>query len=352
MRRLLVAAALAAVACDAAAALCTETLAPALQRKLPRDRYPAAHSVAWLDDDNVIIGSRGGIVQYSISKDVAKTLVMNLDVPNGLPAAERLRTDGKTLVAFGTDRSDIAYDLAKQKIVHARRTAAMLVSDMAVRGDEVVVLGFPMKHQGDVGPLWIGKVGAPWDDLKLLRAADPKSVDVLQFAMAPYGGAVLFLSDNTIAAISPAEAGVMRYKPDGTPLPKLGTDLVELLMPKMPDVILRYGQDVMGRYTEIVNKQPLADDLVNTPQGIAIVVRRWDAGKVWWEAWFPNAKSLARRIRLGVEDKRVAGGVLRCDNRGARLACLFGAQTEFNKPDQPYLLVFNWKDVKRDPSCH
>ena len=351
MRSLLVAAALVAAAYSAAAA-CTETLAPALQRKLSADRFVAAHSVAWLDDDNVIIGSRGGILQYSIGKDAAKTLVMNLPIPNGLPAAEKVHTDGKTVVAFATDRSDIAYDLAAQKLVHTRRTAAMLVSDMAVRGDEVIVLGFPMKRMGDVGPLWIGKIGAQWDDFKLLHAADPKATEILPFAIAPYGGAVLFLPDHTVAAITPAEAGVLRYKTDGTPLPRLGADLTELMMPRMPDIILQYGNDVMARYQQIVNKQPVADDLVNTAQGLAIVVRRWAGGKVWWELWFPDAKTAARRVRLGIEDKRVSGGMLRCDARGTRLACLFGAQTEYLKPDQPYLVLFDLKNAKRDPSCH
>lgn len=345
MRRVILAAALAAAAVHARAA-CVEKLAPSMQRKLPQDRFLSAHSTAWLDDDTLLIGSRNGIFRYAISKDTSKTLVTNASIPNGLPAAEKVHTDGKTLVAFATDRSDIAFDLKKENLVHTRRTAAMLVSDLAVRGDSLAVLGFPMRPEGDAGPLWIGKVGADWDDFKPLQKANADVNDIARFAIAPYGGAVLYLNDGTIAAISPSQPGILRYKANGSPLPRLGSELHELVIPKLPDVVMRYGTDVAARYTAVINQQAVADDLINTSEGLAIVVRRWENGTVWWELWFPDAKKTKRRIRLGLEDKRTAGGYLRCDGRGARIACMFGAQTEYLKPDQPYLVLFNLKEAE------
>jgi hypothetical protein len=152
--------------------------------------------------------------------------------------------------------------------------------------------------------------------------------------------------------ITAAEAGVHRFAPDGTALPTLGSALTELVPPRLNEIRRLFGADVEGRYHEVLNRQPIADDLIETSAGLAIVVRRAAGGKLWWELWFPDASGGARRrIRLELEEKRTIGGHLRCAGRGRRLACLFGRMTELFNPDRASIVLFDLDRVNRRGRC-
>ncbi|HUP62146.1 MAG TPA: hypothetical protein VNA69_17195 [Thermoanaerobaculia bacterium] len=346
------AALIAALVVSAATAECVERATPLFIRELsPADGFAYTNDVAWLPNGHLLIGARDGVTEYSPSGGTSERVISGGAVPAGLPMVQGLDTDGATVVAFNMDYGDIAFDLAGKRVLRARRHPAFQIFDLAVRGRTVVVLGRPLllKNAG-YGVLWIGEAGAPWESFRVVRTVDGAAADLVRKTLPPYGGGVQFASDGTIAIITPAEAGVLRYKADGTPLAALGRHLDELVVRRLPEVVKRYGADLTGRYQEILNHQPLADDLIETSDGLAIVVRQWADGEAWWELWFPDANAARRRVRLA-SDRRPIGGHMRCDGFGRMVACLFDRFVAADKPSRPHLAMYDLAAVKRDASC-
>jgi hypothetical protein len=332
---------------------CVETVLPRVHRELPAAKgFAFATDLAWLPNGRLLIGARDGVFDYSLADGAARRIVSGASVPAGLPMVDRIETDGATIVASSLDYSDIVFDLAKRKVVRGRRAPEMLIFDTAVRGKTQVVLAVPVLLRGvDIGSVWVGEAGQPWKTFRLLHAADARLTEAVRRTPPPYGGGMVLSADRTIAMITPVEPGVLRYRLDGAPLPSLGTELRELVIPALTEMVSRYNVDLAGRYREVLNKQPLADDLIETADGLAIVVRRWAADRVWWELWFPDAHGTRRRVRLGVEDVRAAGGHMRCDARGAQVACIYGRFVAADKPNRPHVAVFDLTRTKRGPEC-
>jgi hypothetical protein len=301
-----------------------ETLEPALVRELPAATFRDPDGVAWLSDGSLAIGSWSGVHEYELASNTFRPLVAPRELPHGLPQVEDLATDGRTLVAFNNDYSDLAFDLARSRIAAVHRGVEFQVLDLAVRGDTLVLLGFPAVSKAvKTGALWIGRIGAKRDTFRLLHQVDDEKLDSLRSCITPFGGATVVQQDGTIAMITAAEPGVHRFRPDGTPLPPLGHGLSELAVPRIHEFRSKYAPDVAGLYRELLNPQPMADDLIETSDGLAIVVRRWTKEQLWWELWFPGPGGGTRkRIRLAMEDQRGVGGHVRCAGRGNRVACL------------------------------
>ena len=329
---------------------CTETLGPTFLRELSLSTLRRAQSVAWIDDGRVAIGTDNGVFEYGLAKGALRQVTTRATLPD----IEDIATDGRTLVAFNQDYSDVAIDLATGKVLASRmRTPGLQMLDIAVRDRSMFVLGFPVPFKRkENGIVWRGGIGGNWETFRKLHGLGDDATMIAQSAFAPLGGAMVVQKDGTIAAITPAEAGVTRIRLDGTKLPPLGVRLSELTVPRLHEVRRIFARDVNGRYAQILNKQPIADDLVETSDGLAIVVRRANAGKLGWELWFPEAAGGAtRRVQLGIEDQRVAGGHLRCHGRGTRVACMFGKVTKLFQADRPHLVVFDLARVQRRGPC-
>lgn len=349
--RTTVAAVIAVAAVPAAAGGCVETLHAVSVHELPAAVGP--RGLAWLRDGVVAIGADSGIYEYGLADRSLEPLVARRAVPDGLPHVWDVATDGRSLVAFNLDYSELAYDLAGARIVTARRFPAMQILDMAVRGDTMVVLGYPAVLEREKnGALWSGKLGAKWESFRLLHKVDDDDTAKLRSCFPPFGGAVTIQRDGTVAMITAAEPGVRRFRTDGTPLPTLGGGLVDLVPANIAAVRTSYFGDLTSRYVDVLNRQPMADDLIETPAGLAIVVRRAAEGSVSWELWFPGeGGGLRRRIQLAASDKRAVGGHLRCHARGPQLACLFGKATGPDSADKPYLMLFDLNRVVRTGKC-
>lgn len=331
---------------------CVEALAPTSSRALPLPAFAITQTVAWNGDGKLLIGLKDGIVTYDPVTGSSAPLVPGDPIPNGLSYVVGLDSDGKNVFAFNLDYSDLLANAKSGQIAVARRHAALQIASVAIRGDKVAVLGFPVLLKGtDFAQLWIGDPGAPWETFLPLHPVDPKVTSLVRFAIAPYGGAVTFANDDTVAMISPAEPGIFRYRTDGTPLPTLGRGLRELVVPRIPEATKGFAQDPEGRYREVLNKQPTIDGLVATPDGLAIVVRRWSEGAVGWELWFPDADGVRRRIRLELSDRNVVGGHLHCSARGAQLACVFSRYMAPPQLRKPELAIFDLKRAKRLQGC-
>lgn len=333
-----------------AAAECRHIVPPISVRELPADRYTAARSIAWRDAHRVLIGTRGhGIVEYDLDAGATTSIVPAGDIPGGIPDVEKLDTDGTTIVAFNRDRTDVAFNINKAKLVHTRREAVMRVMDIAVRDGKVAVLGYSFKPtRGGSGPVWIGNVGDSWDEFELLYDAGPKYDEYFRYSMPPHAGAIRFIDKDIVAFTLASEPGVFRYRIDGSALPRVGRDFTELVSPDLPLAIQKYSTDVNGRYQDLVNKNNNIDDLVILGNDPAVIVRQWAKGKVHWQLWLTSERAPVRKLTLGIEDARVAGGHLRCDALSSKLVCLFGKQTQPGQPDKPHVALFDVsKTVKR-----
>ncbi|HKO56594.1 MAG TPA: hypothetical protein VJ276_12005, partial [Thermoanaerobaculia bacterium] len=348
LTRLLLAAILAA---GTAAAQPCETLEPSLVKQLAMPTFARIGGVAWRNGGKLLIGSESGVNEYDLVSGDVRRVVSASAVPYGLPDVMNLATDGQRLFAFNLDYSDLAFDLDGAKILRARRHAALQIADVAVRGNIVAVLGRPVLLKADFGSLWVGPIGAPWQEFRGIHPLGGEAADIYKGAFAPYGGAVVIRKDGTIAIATPAEPGVLRFAADGTQLPTIGRGLTELMVPRLPEILRRYASDVEGRYSQIINRQPTIDDLLDTSDGLAIVVRRVVADRVTWELWFPDDEGKRRVVRLGVSDD-VTGGHLHCDARGSKIACTFGKSTGAAKPQLPQLALFDLKQARACPAAH
>lgn len=332
---------------------CSETLDPALLHELPLKTLRRVRGVAWINGGTLAIAARNGVFRYNLADQELQRIISAEDVPDGLPNAENVAVDGDTLVAYNMEYSDLAFDLARQKITAARRVPAMQVLAMDVHDGNLVVLGYPAILPRDrEGALWIGGVGKRWETFRAIHSISDREGSIFRSGMPWFGGAVRVLSDGTIAMITPAQPGVRRYRLDGTQLPPLGAKVTELVVPRLTEVRGALSQDLAAQYEQIFNRQPIADDLLDTGDGPAIVVRRAAQSGVWWELWFPSADGgVSRKVRLGLDDPSRFAGHLRCDGRGRRIACLFGKTTSLRTPEVPYVALFDLDRVTRRGSC-
>lgn len=314
---------IAAVLSHQGVADCRSPVQPISVRELPQ--YAAARSVAWRDDRRVLIGTRSsGIVEYDLSTNRGRTLPGTQSIDD----IENLDTDGKTVVAFNRDHTDVVYDLTTETIVHKRRKAVMRVMDAAVRDGQVAILGFSFDKNSPGGPLWIGKAGADWREYKLLYDKSKKADAFFRTAVSPYAGAVKFVDAKTVAIITPFARGVRLW--DGTKLSTLGGDMTALetnLTPMIQD------NDLAKRYREL-NKVHLADDLVVLPEGPALIVRNGVKGNVRWSLWLPAANAPTPKWPLAIESNKADGVHMRCDARARKLVCIISG-------DPPRLTLFD-----------
>jgi hypothetical protein len=332
---------------------CPDTLRPSLQRDLDIRALRYAKAVAWLNGGHLAIGHRNGIVDYELASGTSRKLVDGSDIPKGLPRVEAVSADRERLVAFNLDYSDVVADVRSGKLLLTRRYPWLQIYDLALRNGRLAVLGKPVVLKtSDQVILRVGEPGARWESFRSFHVPDLEGRQILRRAFGSHGGAVALCGDGSAAMITPGEAGVFRYAADGSSMPTLRPELRELVIRNLSDVVDRYGSDLQGGYDGIFNRQATVDDLIDTPEGLAIVVRQWSAGVTYWELWFPDAKGTRRRVRLGIEDRSPFGNRLQCDTRKEKLACVF---ERFVKPGEGLpsrLVLFDLSQAKPDPACH
>jgi hypothetical protein len=168
-----------------------------------------------------------------------------------------------------------------------------------------------------------------------------------RLTMHPYGGATVILPDHSVAVATSSEPGIYRYDAAGKLLEVRGTSLTSLVVDS-PRLAKDFGTDVIGRYREVLNRQPTIDDLVVTPAGLAILVRSASGNRIQWQLWRAGASDVASVQALEPQANGPIGH-MKCESRGRRLACV----TNFPDPAQaaepgpagsnPTLLLYEWK---------
>lgn len=318
--------------------------------RLGQECCTSALDVAWLNNESVLIASDQGVKAYSLMRSTFRTVITGTQIPEGLPHPDRVQADGETAVATDFASSQFACRARDGKRLFARSSPAFYVIDIAVWRDRLYVLGWPTDRNGVNNPsgtaVWTGAVVGQWDQLSPLHVvrSGPEAVAICNDSVSPYGGGLALENDGTVDVITAAEAGVFRYAPTGRLIQVLGQGLGELVIKRMHDVNFTFGRDFRKRYSEILNVQPIADDLVATADGPAILVRLAKGNSIHWELWYPDAERLRARLGLGLELSNPYAH-LACAARGRRLACVYSeavseAKTSSPSARVPYLALF------------
>jgi hypothetical protein len=203
-----------------------------------------------------------------------------------------------------------------------------MVIDVALSGSKLYLLGWPVDTHGVSNPdgiaVWRGGLSPLFEKFQPVHRiqSGPEGVSIFNDSLPVYGGAVAIEPDGTLDVVTAAEAGVFQYSPDGTLRRRLGSRLGELVVHRMHDINFTYASDPIARYREVVNRQPMVDDLVVTADGPAIVVRTSRNDSIEWELWYPNAERVDRRLKLGIS-RRGPFGHLACDARDRDLVCTY-----------------------------
>jgi hypothetical protein len=227
--------------------------------------------------------------------------------PFGLSDVTNLGGDGRRLFAFNVYYSDLAYDLANSATIQIRRHAAFQIQDVAFGATRL--------------PSW----GGPC--CKRTSSSDP------------CGSASSTPAGTTSAASTRCTAKQRRSF--GEPFHPTAEAWSFRRTARSPSS-RRPRQGSCG-----FQRQPTIDDLLDTADGLAIVVRCVEGELTWWELWFPDERATRRMIRLGLSESHRFGDHLHCDTRESRIACVFGKSTALDQPATPVLALFDLRQTQR-----
>lgn len=299
------------------------------RRAVAVDDRTTLTSVAWVDDDTLLLAGGLGVCRYSLQQGFLTCPVPPLPVPEGLHFAATVATDGTTAVAASPSlgQEQVAWRVRDDRRVFARRHIDFTVADMAVLGSQLVVLGFPSQGPGRAdnpaaGAVWWGPVSPDFSKLSPLLLLPVERAAAFHASQGLYSGH-LHVDAEGVAAILTTMPGVVRFRWDGTPLPTLAPELTRLTF---GDSVFQLfsgslGEDWVRRYQTVLAR-PYPDDLVRTPEGLAVVVRHGETKGVHWELWVLDEKGVARTYTLPIATQDVATH-LHCAERGARVACVW-----------------------------
>jgi hypothetical protein len=326
------------------AAATTATLAPRSATALPTAIGRVAADVTWESADSVLIATNQGVHRYSLRTRATDRLIAATPLPDGLPDPEAVSSDGASVMTTShLSIGGYAMRLSDRKRLSANRVN-LLPLDVAVRGQRACILAFQMSVETDEA-VWCGPVDKSWLKYAPVHRLTSGQT-ILRRSTQRLGGAIALGVDGSLTVITSAEPGVFHYGPDGKLIEVSGQSFDELVFAGMSELRDRFSMDVDGRYRLLLNKQPIIEDLVLTPQGPAIVVRIAEKERVRWELWWPRADGrVVPPTRLGI-DRIGPYGHLQCDARGTSLACV-GSNPDQKKAADfhvsefvPYLWIF------------
>lgn len=303
-----------------------------------------AKDVAWENADSVLIANDRGVQRYSVRTRATESLVSTIALPDGLPTPESVDSDGVSLMT--TSHYTIggyAMRLADRKRLSAMRVT-LLPLDVTVNGTRACILGLNMTEVTDEA-VWCGPIEKSWMKYTVVHRLTSGAKFYPNSYTFSRAGAVALAEDGSLYVVTTSEPGVFHYSADGKLIERLGESFDELVVPWTRDFKTRFAGDIDGRYTLLLNKQPLVEDLVLTSRGPALVVRVAEKNSVRWELWWPRADG--REVpptRLGI-NRPGPFGHLHCDARGTALACVGSLPDpknpgDFRAPDTPYLWIF------------
>ena len=327
---------------------CVETLAPYKTAQLSWAEYPRLQDVAWVDAERVALATWHGVSVYSIPHGRASWLVPLDTVENVM----RVSSDGRTIVAANAMYSMIAADAESGKVVAQTNNLPVRVTDLAYGSGHLTILGTTNGKDVPAAMLYAGAITQPVEKYRAIGPLDADQALVARYALVTQGGSVVRASDGSIETIVPWRAGIQHVSASSALQQQDAISLSALRVANIDDLMKRYASDFPGRYTNILNKQPIADDIIATNEGTAVVVRHVESDRVHWTLWFVDGSAVRRKVDLAAEQAYPYGGHFRCDARGGQVACVFLTLTKVGEPPAfNRLLLFSLRDIHRAPGC-
>lgn len=312
-----------------------------------------ASDVTWLDDQHVLVGlMKGGVVRVSLRDGTSTLWLQQGEHPQGVPDAELLDSDGDLVVITSGGRKNTMVRRADGSYVSSRSGGGLYTRGVAMAGGSIFCLGWVTATSTDEdqqgGALWRqatdGKI-APRPVHRIVSGGE--AVTRWRRTMHPYGGSVVALPDQSVAVMTSAEPGIYRYGRDGKLLEVLASGVRSLVLDSA-HLLEQYATDVVGRYRNVFARQPLIDDLVVTPEGLAILARTVAQGRIHWQLWRAGRTDITSIQQL---EPGAFGpiGHMKCESRGTRLACVTNMPTAEEAGDprragsKPTLLLYDLK---------
>ena len=337
MRRLIVRIAVSIVATGAAV---NALAAP----KVVSDRtIPAllrAADVRWLDDDDVIVADvMRGVGRVSASHDASITW---------LEEWPQAKSPGLCYYHLALSRDAvIASDFVFQMRWRARQAGARIqqmifeyVADVDLDGDRLLLTGLHRDEHGKLGTDGaIACLGSLSGGADTLRAVLPFHSMRAIVACAGSGlGTVRFLHDGSFIVVPGAESGIYHFSRDGRvdrvwQTSELGIDVNCALSPEEENVL--HTKPLAKE--QWVNRRPVVDEVVDTPAGPAVIVRKVNDGRTEWEMLLLNGTS--PRVEKLPFTSPSPWAHLTAAGRGARTAFLIGDRLPDRDDGAPTRLV-------------
>jgi hypothetical protein len=316
-------------------------------------------AVTWVSPDTVIVAGLDGVYRYSLANRDCRTLVSG--GTDGIERVMNVVSSGPLFYAFAYPTPQYAGEVNDGHAVFTSKTSNFfIISDIALFGHSRYLLGQFSADMSQTLPfpiVWRTSIPTqPHEQLKhepVHFVHTAAALDAIRKSSPPNTGVLAVDSEGTLYVFTAVEPGIFRYRADGTALPPLGTDLRELVIPRLADLFNLYRADEKARYRDLINKQPTVDDLVVTPDGPALVVRTVKDNQVTWALWYPTEHDVRARVPLGMT-RRGPFGHTRCEVREGVLACVLGTPKNPAVPDlgPASLFIFQLPKLSAQAATH
>lgn len=286
----------------------------------------AAADVTWLGDNDLLVAlTIGGVVRVSLDPARVKLWLAQGDVPDGVPSAELIASNGDLVVVMGGGIRNYVFRKRDGTPIDGFMGGPLNPRGLAVTRNTAFYMGWVTKNGTDEdqqrGVLWSQAPGGKLSERPMHRiVSGDDALARWRLTMHPYGGSMVALPDGSIGVVTSAEPGIFRFDAQGKLLEVLGSGIDSLVVDS-PRLVKSYARDIVGRYDDVLDRQPSIDDLVATPSGLAILVRVAQEGRVQWQLWHPGKNEVERIRPL---EPKLPGPIahMKCEARGNRLACV------------------------------
>lgn len=308
--------------------------------------YPL--DVTWMTTDEVLVSFASATWKVSLKGGKPQLIDSSVRVP------EIVASDGKTVLVSGASANNFAHLVmaSAPKVVRKGIVTDFYPRDAAVLHGQIFYLGWrsrPPNEEETRGVLWrLGAGGTEVTGPLHQIQGDEDAVKRWRLTSSPYAGAIVAERGGTLAVMTEAEPGIHRYSADGKLVKRIGADLGELVLDTSALTAKYAGrEDLRARYEKLINLQPTVEDLVSTPNGLAVLVRTAAAGKISWQLWYVEKPGHPRTLLS--QGRAGPMGHMRCEARDWRMACVGSFPEKDSGPDlsmsidRPLLLIYDLK---------
>lgn len=164
-----------------------------------------------------------------------------------------------------------------------------VIVDVDVHEDQLLLLGVRSGDDGEWAPdgaiAWLGSLSKNLQDLRPVMFSETDHAEGMALCAVFDHGAVRFLEDGSFLVVPGTEPGVFLYAPDGKlqhtwDAGRVGIDTG--CGPSNSETFAQFAKDWKLRHTAFLNRSRILEDIVELPQGPALIVRQVESGVVRW----------------------------------------------------------------------